>query len=87
MARRMRARPNRYPPYSLYGDEGEENLTGEDLPAGSYDLKATAYKKDGDVLGTLKVSFTVTAGQPRNSRRSFPTLLPRAFPPSAAPSV
>ena len=59
-------------PYSLYGDEGEENLTGEDLPAGSYDLKATAYKKDGEVLGTLKVSFTVTAGQPAQQ----PTVVP-----------
>ena len=51
-------------PYSLYGDEGEGNLTGENLPAGAYELKATAYKEDGDALGTLKVSFTVTAGQP-----------------------
>ena len=52
------------PPYSLYGDSGEENLTGEDLPAGSYDLKATAYKKNGDVLGTLKVSFSVAYAAP-----------------------
>ena len=59
-------------PYSLYGDEGEGNLTGENLPAGAYELKATAYKQDGDVLGTLKVSFTVTAGQPAQQ----PTVVP-----------
>ena len=52
------------PPYSLYGDSGEENLTGEDLPAGSYDLTATAYKQNGDVLGTLKVSFSVAYAAP-----------------------
>ena len=60
------------PPYSLYGDEGEGNLTGEDLPAGAYELEATAYDDDGDVLGTLKVSFTVTAGQPAQQ----PTVVP-----------
>ena len=52
------------PPYSLYGDSGEENLTGEDLPAGSYDLTATAYKNNGDVLGTLRVSFSVAYAAP-----------------------
>ena len=52
------------PPYSLYGDSGEENLTGEDLPAGSYDLTATAYKNNGDVMGTLKVSFSVAYADP-----------------------
>ena len=60
----MRARPEWEPPYSLYGDSGAENLTGEDLPAGSYDLKATAYRKNGDELGTLKVSFTVAYADP-----------------------
>ena len=60
------------PPYSLYGDEGEGNLEGENLPAGAYELKATAYDEDGDVLGTLKVSFTVTAGQPTQQ----PTVVP-----------
>ena len=60
------------PPYSLYGDEGEGNLKGENLPAGAYELKATAYKKDGDVLGTLKVSFTVTAGQPAQRQTVVP---------------
>ena len=59
-------------PYSLYGDEGEGNLTGENLPAGAYELKATAYDDDGDVLGTLNVSFTVTAGQPAQQ----PTVVP-----------
>ena len=51
-------------PYSLYGDEGEGNLTGEDLPVGGYQLTATAYDEDGDVLGTLTVSFTVAEYQP-----------------------
>ena len=59
-------------PYSLYGDDGEDNLTGESLPAGAYELKATAYDDDGDVLGTLKVSFAVTAGQPAQQ----PTVVP-----------
>ena len=59
-------------PYSLYGDDGEGNLTGENLPAGAYELMATAYDDDGDVLGTLKVSFTVTAGQPAQQ----PTVVP-----------
>ncbi len=59
-------------PYSLYGDEGEGNLKGENLPAGAYDLRATAYDDDGDVLGTLTVSFTVTAGQPAQQ----PTVVP-----------
>ena len=48
-------------PYSLYGDEGEDELNGESLPVGDYNLKATASSKDGNVLGTLTVSFTVEA--------------------------
>ena len=48
-------------PYSLYGDEGEDELNGEGLPVGDYNLKATASSKDGNVLGTLTVSFTVEA--------------------------
>ena len=48
-------------PYSLYGDEGEDELNGESLPVGDYILKATASSKDGNVLGTLTVSFTVEA--------------------------
>ena len=46
-------------PYSLYGDDGEDNLEGGSLPVGDYTLKATAYKNNNDVLGTLTVSFTV----------------------------
>ena len=49
-------------PYSLYGD-GEDGLTGEPLPTGSYDLQTTAYSEEdsgGDVLGTLAISFEVT---------------------------
>ena len=53
------SRPEKYSPYSLYGDSGADNLTGEDLPAGSYDLKATAYDANNDEMGTLKVSFSV----------------------------
>ena len=54
-------------PYSLYGDhwtDGVNSLHGGTLPAGSYTLTATAYSKragGGDELGTLEVSFTVTA--------------------------
>ncbi len=52
-------------PYSLYGDDGEDALHGEALPAGSYTLRSTAYSErsgSGDVLGILEVSFTVTDG-------------------------
>ena len=48
-------------PYSLYGDDGT-NLNGENLPAGSYTLRATAYSGrggGGDELQVLEVSFTV----------------------------
>ena len=50
-------------PYSLYGDGGADSLTGGTLPAGSYDLEATAYSeknRGGDELGILSVSFIVT---------------------------
>ena len=49
-------------PYSLHGDNGENDLGGGNLPVGSYTLTATAYSKgnlDGEKLGTLTVSFTV----------------------------
>ena len=46
-------------PYSLFGDEGEDALHGEGLPAGSYTLKATAYTEDDEILGTLEISFSV----------------------------
>ena len=55
-------------PYSLYGDSYEgaaSDLHGQALPAGSYTLTATAYSEragGGDELGTLEVSFTITAG-------------------------
>ena len=51
-------------PYSLYGDEGEEALHGESLPVGSYTLKATAYTEDGEILGSLEISFTVALAKP-----------------------
>ena len=59
-------------PYSLYGDDGEDNLKGEDLPAGSYDLTATAYKNNGDVLGTLQVSFEVGYSAPAQQQTEPP---------------
>ena len=54
-------------PYSLYGDDAD-GVHGEALPAGSYTLRATAYSEsrgNGDELGTLAVSFTVTDGSPQ----------------------
>ena len=48
-------------PYSLFGDEGEDALHGEGLPAGIYTLKATAYTEDDEILGTLEISFSVVA--------------------------
>ena len=57
-----------YAPYSLYGDSYEgaaSDLHGQALPSGSYTLRATAYSEragGGDELGTLEVSFTITAG-------------------------
>ena len=51
-------------PYSLYGDEGEDALHGESLPVGSYTLKATAYTEDGEILGSLEISFTVALAKP-----------------------
>ena len=72
------SRPEKHSPYSLYGDDGEDNLTGEDLPVGSYSLTATAHRANGDVLGTLKVSFTVEAQEqtavPNNEPTGAPTI-------------
>ena len=48
-------------PHSLFGDEGEDALHGEGLPAGSYTLKATAYTEYDEILGTLEISFSVVA--------------------------
>ena len=50
-------------PYSLYGDQGSNTLSGGTLPTGS----STAYPEaDGasNELGTLEVSFTVTERLP-----------------------
>ena len=51
-------------PYSLYGDEGEDALHGENLPVGSYTLKATAYTEEDEILGSLEISFTVALAKP-----------------------
>ena len=73
------------PPYSLYGDSGAENLTGEDLPAGSYDLTATAYKMPMATCWGLSRSPSAWRMLPR-PRSSSPlrTPLPRERPPSTA---
>ena len=66
-------------PYSLYGDSGG-NLSGESLPVGEYTLTATAYSEarlGGNVLGTLKVSFSVTetaTQQPNTPATGLPTI-------------
>ena len=72
-------------PYSLYGD-GEDGLTGEPLPTGSYDLQTTAYSEEdsgGDVLGTLAISFEVTGIVAQGQQDSRRTTRRRASPPSA----
>ena len=63
-------------PYSLYGDSGENYLKGENLPVGHYTLKATARKKNDDVLGILAVSFTVEAQEQTAVPNNYPTGLP-----------
>ena len=68
-------------PYSLYGDEGANKLTGEGLPVGSYELEATAYSqknKGGDELGTLSLSFTVAEAAPAPTPTPTSTPTPRA---------
>ena len=65
-------------PYSLYGDDAD-GLNGEPLPAGEYTLRATAYSEregNGDELGSLEVSFTVTDGSPQPPPNSPATGLP-----------
>ena len=55
-------RMENHSPYSLFGDYGENALNGQDMPVGSYTLKATAYSEgggSGDVLGVLEISFAV----------------------------
>ena len=49
-------------PYSLYGDNGENDINGEALPAGPYLLTAVAYSGSnlsGEEVGRLKIAFTV----------------------------
>ncbi len=49
-------------PWSLYGDNGEDDLRGNPLPAGEYSLTAEVYSKEGQidtVLDTLSIEFTV----------------------------
>ena len=65
-------------PYSLYGNDAD-GLNGEPLPAGEYTLRATAYSEregNGDELGSLEVSFTVTDGSPQPPPNSPATGLP-----------
>ena len=67
------------PPYSLYGDEGANKLTGGSLPVGSYELEATAYSqknKGGDELGARSVSFTVSEAAPAPTPPPTPTPTP-----------
>ena len=67
------------PPYSLYGDEGANKLTGGTLPVGSYELDATAYSqknRGGDELGILSVSFTVSEAAPALTPPPPPTPTP-----------
>ena len=72
-----------YAPYSLYGDEGHQNLTGMPLPAGNYQLTATAYSETGgggEEEGRLTVSFTVvesapTPGETTNETQPVPANL------------
>ena len=50
------------PPYSLHGENGT-SLNGQGLPAGSYNLRVTAYSGDdrsGTLLQTLQASFSVS---------------------------
>ena len=63
-------------PYSLYGDDGDNDLHGEALPVGTYTLTATAYSEralGGDQLGTLSVSFTVQS-PPNSPATGQPTI-------------
>ena len=63
----VRERTENWAPYSLYGDEGHDDLDGDSLPAGNWQLTATAYaltKLQGDVLGSLTISFSVLAPPP-----------------------
>ena len=62
----VREKTESWAPYSMYGDYGHDNLKGDSLPAGDWQLTATAYATkslQGDVLGSLTVSFTVVEQQ------------------------
>ena len=61
-------------PYSLFGDNGEG------LPAGSYTIEATAYRENGDVLGILTVSFTVTGIVALQQQGAPPNILATSEP-------
>ena len=68
------ARTENWAPYSLYGDDNS-GLHGASLPAGGYTLRATAYASrglQGNALGTLEVSFTVTASEPATTTSDDP---------------
>ena len=72
-------------PYSLHGDAGANALTGKPLPAGSYNLLATAYSERtaaGNRLGSLSVSFTVARQVTIPITDSNPTVTPE---PTATP--
>ena len=59
---RSRTQRENWKPFSLYGDNGPDDLNGKSLPVGSYRLVATAYSRiglTGDVMDTLTVNFTV----------------------------
>ena len=47
-------------PYSLYGEDEDNNLEGRSLAAGSHTVEATAYSDDDEVLQTFSATFIVT---------------------------
>ena len=62
-------------PYSLYGDNGPDDLSGGTFEIGSYQLAATVYAKTpagAVVLATRTISFTVAANQPAQQQRVDP---------------
>ena len=62
-------------PYSLYGDNGPDDLSGGTFEIGSYQLTATVYAKTpagAVVLATRTISFTVAASQPAQQQRVDP---------------
>ena len=62
-------------PYSLYGDNGPDDLSGGTFETGSYQLTATVYAKTSAgavVLATRSISFTVAANQPAQQQMVVP---------------